>query len=702
MFRKTFTLSVLFFLCIGFAFCSGDNVKLEDVQKDPSTEDPTGGDKEEDKGTIDEDLVTENGVRVKAFAMLNLDRAGLEQVKLAVDAKDYDLAAERLLEYYRQAKAFVHPSFDINNVTVSDQDQLWADNGMQHIFQSVKGFDPLCYDRLNEETGEKEIDWTYWPKKDNEIRWQLHRMYWWVPMGKVYYTTKNEAYAKEWVFQYQDWAKKNPMPTEEMVNVGARPNKDNYDFTWRPLEVSHRIEDQIIQFQLFLNAESFTAAFLTEFLINYANHANYILKNYTPEGNHLLFQAQRMMYAGICFPELKEADTWLNSGITKLNEQIEEQVYADGMHYEMDLGYHLAAIDIFYQALRVATLNDKASVFPQSYKDIIRKMITVTYNTNYPNDIAPLFSDGRQGSSAVMKRNYNGWLDLFPNDQELMYFASESRQEGAHPNYLSKAFKESGFYVFRNDWSKGVIQMVVKNTPKAGWHNQPDNGTFELWYQGQNLFPDSGAYSYGGDKAANQDRNWFRQTKVHNTLTLDGKNVNSQPKLVAWNAEGEGKTDYLVIENESYPNLKHRRTVYFVEKKFFVILDEAIGNAEGDVAIHYNFVEGETTSNEKNFYAATTFDNKNVALRCYAPEGTSMQKSVGKVSYEYNKYKERDAYAFSYKKQASESSVKFVTVIFPNKKAPAASRIVWLNQEDADAKEMHFKIFSAEYHIPYL
>ena len=79
-----------------------------------------------------------------------------------------------------------------------------------------------------------------------------------------------------------------------------------------------------------------------------------------------------------------------------------------------------------------------------------------------------------------------------------------------------------------------------------------------------------------------------------------------------------------------------------------------------------------------------------------------LQKSVGKVSYEYNKYKERDAYAFSYKKQASESSVKFVTVIFPNKKAPAASRIVWLNQEDADAKEMHFKIFSAEYHIPYL
>lgn len=41
--------------------------------------------------------------------------------------------------------------------------------------------------------------------------------------------------------------------------------------------------------------------------------------------------------------------------------------------------------------------------------------------------------------------------------------------------------------------------MVVKAGPKAFWHCQPDNGTFELWFNGKNLFPDSGAYVYAGE-----------------------------------------------------------------------------------------------------------------------------------------------------------------------------------------------------------
>lgn len=43
--------------------------------------------------------------------------------------------------------------------------------------------------------------------------------------------------------------------------------------------------------------------------------------------------------------------------------------------------------------------------------------------------------------------------------------------------------------------------------------------------QRQNLFPDSGAFIYGGDEEVWKQRNWFRQTAVHNTLTLDNKNI---------------------------------------------------------------------------------------------------------------------------------------------------------------------------------
>ena len=85
---------------------------------------------------------------------------------------------------------------------------------------------------------------------------------------------------------------------------------ENVRFAWRPLETSHRLADQINQFTLFLSSPSFTADFLTEFLVNYRRHAFHVLHNYSAEGNHLLFEAQRMIYAGVFFPEFKEAVSW--------------------------------------------------------------------------------------------------------------------------------------------------------------------------------------------------------------------------------------------------------------------------------------------------------------------------------------------------------------------------------------------------------
>ena len=56
-----------------------------------------------------------------------------------------------------------------------------------------------------------------------------------------------------------------------------------------------------------------------------------------------------------------------------------------------------------------------------------------------------------------------------------------------------------------------------KNSPWS--HNQPDNGTFELYHNGRNFFPDSGVceyYSYSGSTAAqtNARRAKFRSSKI--------------------------------------------------------------------------------------------------------------------------------------------------------------------------------------------
>lgn len=215
-------------------------------------------------------------------------------------------------------------------------------------------------------------------------------------------------------------------------------------------------------------------------------------------------------------------------------------------------------------------------------------MIEFYTNICFPDYTNPCFSDAKLGDYKAEIANYRDWLALFPDSEWIRYYATEGR-EGSMLPYLSHGALTSGFFTFRNGWKKDAAVMVVKAGPKGEWHCQPDNGTFEFWFNGKNLFPDSGAYVYAGDAEVMKLRNWFRQTRVHNTLTLDGRNFETTQSVTKlWQPEGD--TQILVTENPSYKDLRHRRTVFFVDQTYYVIVDEAIGDAKGTVNLNYHSV----------------------------------------------------------------------------------------------------------------
>lgn len=448
-------------------------------------------------------------LRQEAFELINLDYPGLEKVKAACSRQKWEAAAQELLNYYRSRTGITHPDIDLKNLTISREEQKWADDALEHTFFVHKGYQPSY-------NYGKDINWEYWPVKDNELRWQLHRHKWFTPMGKAYRISGDEKYAKEWVHQYMDWVQKNPlvnMKQEEFELVSAgevKEDADNVYFAWRQLEVSNRLQDQTCQFLLFCSASAFTPEFLTEFIVNYHRHGAHLLKNYSAEGNHLLFEAQRMVYAGVFFPELKDAAIWRESGINILNREIKKQVYNDGGQYELDPHYHLAAINIFCKALRMADCNGFRNEFPSEYLDTVKNMIAFYANICFPDYTNPCFSDAKLGDYQAELANYRDWLALFPDCDWIRYYATEGR-EGAPFPYLSHGALTSGFFTFRNGWKKDATVMVVKAGPKGEWHCQPDNGTFELWFNGRNLFPDTGAYVYAGSAEVMKLRNWFRQ-----------------------------------------------------------------------------------------------------------------------------------------------------------------------------------------------
>lgn len=607
-------------------------------------------------------------VQPEVFELLDLNREGLEKVKSLHDAGNYQGAAQALLDYYKNRTSVNHPDINLQNIRISEQEQKWADDGLEHVFFSHRGYQPSFF------YGD-DIDWELWPVKDNELRWQLHRHKWWSPMGKAYRVSGDEKYAEEWKFQYLDWIEKNPLVKldgrdRESLSPEELKKLENSRFAWRPLEVSNRLQDQINQFQYFLPSKHFTPGFLSVFLTNYHKHAELIPENYSERGNHLLFEAQRLIYAGAFFPEFKDADEWRESGIEVLNNEVDVQVFEDGFQYELDLHYHLASINIFIRALRMADENDFLNEFPQEYIDTLERMIMALIDVSFPDYTMPCFSDAKAVNKTQMVKNFKDWTTLFPENPYILYMATEGK-EGRQPEHFSKMYADAGFYILRNGWNEESTVMVVKAGPPAFWHNQPDNGTFELYIKGRNFFPDAGSYVYGGSEEVLKERNWFRQTRVHNTLTLDGENIEeTNSTCLLWDTS-DNNVQKLVVENQGYPDLKHRRAIFFVDNTFFVIVDDAIGDARGDVAVHYHLSEGKMDIDPKKNRLTTQYnDGNNIIIQGFSPNPINMEEEESWVSYDYRQKSERTGFSYKTEKQPSNNS-SFVTVIYPvSRKAP--------------------------------
>lgn len=596
------------------------------------------------------------------YDLLDLDRPGLEAVKKAVAKGNVAAADKELLKYFRTRKPVTLFGLDMDNVKVSKLEQKQADESLEHKFYAHKGYQPSYF------YGD-DIDWRYWPVKDNELRWQLHRHYWFIPLAKCYYTTGDAKYIDAWISQYTDWIRKNPLDgVEKLKAAGASKEaidaeRENIRFAWRPMEAGRRLQDQLVQFALTIQSPRFTPEFLDLFLSMLHQHADYVLHHYSKQGNHLLFEAQRMIFAGIYFPEFKDAAAWRESGIDILNREMGVQVYPDGMQFELDFGYHIAAIDIFLKALGMAKANGMESEFPETYTRTIEKMTEATYNLMMPDYTNPMFGDTKLHDKSSLTRQFAAWGKVFPQNEQLKWFATDGKK-GMKPAYDSYRLPNSGFYILRTGWDKEATVVIVKAGPPAFWHNQPDNGTFDYWRRGRNFFPDSGSYVYGGDSAVLAQRDWFRQTRVHNTVTLDNRNLETtDSKLLFWDATPSLTT--LVTENPSYGGFTHRRAMFFTPEGLLVIADQVSGSAEGVTGVHFQLCPCKVEYAKDGTVRTLFGDGNDIRIKTSASVPVQIREEEGWVSTAYRKKEERPAYAVEASKAANQDLL-FITVIAPD------------------------------------
>ena len=146
-------------------------------------------------------------INKESFDNINLSYPGLEKVDKLVADQKYDEAGKELLKYYRNRRNVRQLDFNIDDKEKYAGKKLpqdvmeMADNALIYKFKPHKSYSYLDYG--------KDINWQYQSVPDELLRTFFQRTNWWQQMGLAYWSTGDEKYAKEWVFQVRDWIKKN-------------------------------------------------------------------------------------------------------------------------------------------------------------------------------------------------------------------------------------------------------------------------------------------------------------------------------------------------------------------------------------------------------------------------------------------------------------------------------------------------------------
>jgi len=230
---------------------------------------------------------------------------------------------------------------------------------------------------------------------DVKVPWELSRCQHFVTLGKAYWYTGNEKYAKEFVNQIENWIANNP------IELGV-----NWACT---MDVAIRAVNWIWGYYFFCDSQSLTKEFKIEFFKSLFLHGRHIINNLEfghIRGNHYLSDIAGLTYLGILFQETKEGKKWLEKGLTALKEEMKFQVHPDGVDFEGSISYHRLVTELFLSATLLCLKNDID--FPQWYMDRLEKMIEFVMYYTKPDGTAPQIGDNDDGRLHILSNYGNG------------------------------------------------------------------------------------------------------------------------------------------------------------------------------------------------------------------------------------------------------------------------------------------------------
>ena len=442
----------------------------------------------------------------KVFGSLDLEFPGLEKVKAAIGAGDYDLATRELASYYRsrtkpawRVNPDQKPRFNKEKAEAASEGRLAGGYvEIEHAFPNGK------------------VDWLFNATTNvpgvafnHEWQWQLNRMMFWSDLGKAYLATGDEKYARAFASQMRGWVADCPTPAR-IQNVEQS--------TWRTIEAGIRMGGAWPDaFHAFLRSPSFTDADIVTMLGSFVDHARY-LRKFPTVGNFLTMEMSGLYTVGALFPEFREASDWRAFASATLAADVARQFLPDGGQVELTPGYHNVALDNMLAIVEAARITGCESELDPSFVPSLERAYEYNLALLTPEQNLPKCNDSW---SPTAKYLFAKGVTFFPARQDFRW-ALTAGKEGVPPAYTSRFLDWSGYAVMRSGWGAHDNFLVFDVGPTGLAHIHQDKLNLVLWAWGREILFDGGGASYERSKW----RDYSITTASHNCVMVDGLNQN--------------------------------------------------------------------------------------------------------------------------------------------------------------------------------
>ncbi len=268
-------------------------------------------------------------------------------------------------------------------------------------------------------------------------------------------------------------------------------------------------------------------------------------------GNHLLREAVALV-CGSLFFEGPSAVKWRQQGLRVLSRELDQQILADGAHYELSPTYHCLVLQ---DLLVLAAILGKteATAGEIALEATISRMLGFARSISHPDGGIALFNDSSLSTALEASQLQDVAVDIFgltvpmPSSETLV--------------------QSSGYWSARHGDDFLIADCGPPADSRCAGHSHCDMLSFELSVQGQRLVVDSGVYEY----APGAMRDYCRSTAAHNTVTVDGREqsemwhsfrVGRRARVLARSLWETDRQTGLEASIESYDRyFRHSRTI---------------------------------------------------------------------------------------------------------------------------------------------